>query len=220
MSYEYEYSNDNCAVTIIVTVIIIILFLWCVWPWLVGMTYNEGYGNLMRNAYAPFAPDARRATGYTQMELNEKEILPTPPYFNPKTMAIMDGGSNTDAIMNGGGFQYRAKKPWDQMDYQELETITHPPWKKIYTEGDDKSMYLLDDGGNGNLGLQYNMCSKSCCSSQWPTPFSLPTDPLICNNKDKFMPSPYYCNNGWQDSGCLCLTKPQYANLMNRGNNA
>ncbi|AYV78262.1 MAG: hypothetical protein Edafosvirus8_12 [Edafosvirus sp.] len=209
-------SNENCVVTIVVTVIIIILFIWCVWPMLTGVSFNEGFN---MKGYVP-SPNARVAVGYNQMELSQQEIVPTPPYFSHQTLAVMDGGRNTNAIMNNGNFEYRAQKPWDQMDYQELEGYQHPPWKQIYTEGDNKNMYLLDDGGNGNLGLQYDMCSKSCCSNQWPTPFKLPTDPLICANKDKFMPSPYFCNNGFQDSGCLCMTKPQYANLMNRGNNA
>lgn len=78
----------------------------------------------------------------------------------------------------------------------------------------------LDDGEGGSLGLNYNLCSKSCCSEQWPTPFKLPYDKFICGNKDKFMPSPYMCNNAWQDSGCVCLTKKQSNFLTERGTNA
>ncbi len=93
-----------------------------------------------------------------------------------------------------------------------------PPWaqnKNGYGETD-----ILDDGMNGNAGLNFNMCSKSCCSAQYPPPFSMPMDPLVSNSKDTFVPSSYTCNNGWQDTGCLCMTKEQQLLLNKRGNNA
>jgi hypothetical protein len=80
--------------------------------------------------------------------------------------------------------------------------------------------YLLDDGSNGNSGLHTNLCSPSCCSSQYPLPFKLKYDRAVCQNKDKFVPNNYMCNNSWQDSGCLCLTKKQSTFLHNRGGNA
>jgi len=79
--------------------------------------------------------------------------------------------------------------------------------------------YFLDDGAGGELGIQYNLCSKSCCSDQWPTPFKQKFDPYVCGNKDKFVPSNIYCNNSFQDSGCLCMTKDQAKFLYNRGGN-
>ena len=38
-------------------------------------------------------------------------------------------------------------------------------------------------------------------------------------NKDKYVPSNIMCNNAYQDSGCLCLTKEQAGFLSNRGGN-
>ncbi len=84
------------------------------------------------------------------------------------------------------------------------------------TYGDN---YFLDDGAKGELGLSSNMCSKSCCSPQYPPPFNLPIDPMVCNSKQKFIPSSYTCNNGWQDTGCLCMTEDQANFLSKRGNN-
>ncbi len=78
----------------------------------------------------------------------------------------------------------------------------------------------LNDGANGNMGMGFNLCSKSCCSAQYPPPFGLPVDPLVCESKQEFVPSTYTCNNGWQDSGCLCMTKEQALFLNTRGNNA
>lgn len=79
--------------------------------------------------------------------------------------------------------------------------------------------YLLDDGANGDFTVHRNLCSKSCCSEQWPTPFKQKYDPFVCNNKDKFVPSQITCNNSYQDSGCLCLSKKQADFLYNRGGN-
>jgi hypothetical protein len=72
---------------------------------------------------------------------------------------------------------------------------------------------------NENMTFQYNVCSKACCTPQYPTPFSVPVDPMTCGSIGDFVPSNYTCNNGWQDTGCLCLTREQSDFLNNRGNN-
>jgi len=79
--------------------------------------------------------------------------------------------------------------------------------------------YFLDDGANGEFSIQHNLCSKSCCSEQWPTPFKLKNDPYVCKNKKDFVPSRMMCNNSFQDSGCLCLTRKQAKFIYNRGTN-
>ncbi len=77
----------------------------------------------------------------------------------------------------------------------------------------------LDDGNNGLMGLNYNMCSKSCCSKQYPTPFTQDVDVVADSMSDKFTPSQYTCNNAWQNTGCVCMTKNQKSFLASRGNN-
>lgn len=79
--------------------------------------------------------------------------------------------------------------------------------------------YFIPDGGNGTLGLTSNLCSKSCCFPQYPLPFEMPVDPLLCNSEEEFVPSSYTCNNGIQDTGCLCMTKEQSQFLGRRGGN-
>lgn len=79
--------------------------------------------------------------------------------------------------------------------------------------------YFLDDGAGGEMSIQHNLCSKSCCSAQWPTPFKQKYDPYVCGNKDNFIPSNIMCNNTFNDSGCLCLSKKQGQFLYNRGGN-
>lgn len=79
--------------------------------------------------------------------------------------------------------------------------------------------YLLDDGADGTLGLQYNMCSPSCCSSQYPVPFALPSDPAICGEQE-YVPTNFTCMSGDQNAGCMCLSKEQADFLGSRGGNA
>ena len=55
--------------------------------------------------------------------------------------------------------------------------------------------YFLDDGADGEMSIQHNLCSKSCCVSQWPTPFKMKYDPYVCQNKDKFVQSRIFCSN-------------------------
>ena len=78
-------------------------------------------------------------------------------------------------------------------------------------------MDKLDDGYNGAMGLNFNVCSKSCCSAQYPPSFKLPTDPFVEKNKDKFVPNSFMCNNAWQDTGCVCMTQKQRDYLTKRG---
>lgn len=92
------------------------------------------------------------------------------------------------------------------------------PWDSNQSEMN--TMYMLDDGANGNLALQDNMCSKSCCSPQYPTPFPMPFDPLVCGSEQEFVPSNFTCTNSNQNVGCMCLTKEQADFLGSRGGNA
>lgn len=78
----------------------------------------------------------------------------------------------------------------------------------------------LADGEGGNYSLSTNLCSPSCCSPTYPVPFKLEQDPLIDANKEEYVYNDMYCNNSWQDAGCLCLTKKQADFIRNRGGNA
>ena len=93
------------------------------------------------------------------------------------------------------------------------ETVI-PAWGNNYGLMDD-----LDDGANGNMKLDNNLCSPSCCSQQYPTPHKIKTDPLVCGREDDFVPTNYYCSNSWNDSGCLCASKEQVNFLATRGGN-
>jgi hypothetical protein len=137
---------------------------------------------------------------YTSSDLNEpKDTMPSPPedknkaYVEPKTGILLDGP----------GFE---KGEFEGVPQETLSAIP-------------SNYYFLDDGAGGEMSIQHNLCSKSCCSEQWPTPFKQKYDPYVCGNKDEFVPSQTFCNNSFQDSGCLCLTKKQAQFLYNRGSN-
>jgi hypothetical protein len=115
------------------------------------------------------------------------------PHVNPKTGMLMDGP----------GFERG-----------DVEGVTQEVMSMI-----PSNYYFLSDGANGEMSIQHNLCSKSCCSSQWPTPFKQKYDPYVCQNKDQFVPSNVFCSNTFQDSGCLCLTKAQSQFISNRGLN-
>ena len=89
-----------------------------------------------------------------------------------------------------------------------------PAWGASYGDVDK-----LDDGGDGLYGLNYSLCSKSCCSPQYPTPFPMDKDVVMEKLKGSFVPNSYKCNNGWQDSGCVCMTGKQRDFLSERGGN-
>lgn len=106
------------------------------------------------------------------------------------------------------------ESPVDELavDYDEEADSSSP-----YTV--PSNFYFIDDGANGEMSIQHNLCSRSCCAEQWPTPFKQKYDPYVCQNKNDFVSSNIMCNNSFQDSGCLCLTKKQAQFMYNRGGN-
>lgn len=111
----------------------------------------------------------------------------------------------------------------DVEDVQENFYTTSVPDVANVPEGVSdfsESYYLLDDGNDRQDLILDNLCSKSCCSPQYPTPFNLVDNKEVCKNKDKYVGSNIFCNNPYQDSGCLCLTRDQAISLSNRGGNA
>ena len=82
------------------------------------------------------------------------------------------------------------------------------------------NFFLLDDGANGEMSVQNNLCSKSCCSPSWPVPFKERSDPFVCNGLKNglYTPSNLFCSNSFQDAGCACLTKEQGRFINQRGN--
>jgi hypothetical protein len=131
-----------------------------------------------------------------EKNMKQEEIPIKPTYVN----------TDVRSLMSGSGFipQEQISGPWSMEDNTNKYGII---------DG-------LDDGANGSLGLHFAMMSPSCCSEQYPPSFPLKTDKFICNNKDKFGPSPFIGNNAWQDSGCVCTSTAFLKHMSERGGNA
>jgi hypothetical protein len=76
--------------------------------------------------------------------------------------------------------------------------------------------YYSEDFNNNYFDLKYDtpighdmekiVCSKSCCSTQWPTSESTQVkDPKI--NMNEYLPTNLNCNDGIHDTGCICKKK-------------
>jgi len=130
------------------------------------------------------------------VDVSQKELTATAPNYS----------SYSDIIESGAMYEPQSK-------YYNTQGVQVSLSDK---EGDKTN----GDTELGDNSLTFNMCSKSCCSEQWPVPFKMPVDKMLCNSKDKFIPTDYMCNNGWQDGGCLCLKKEQGDFINSRGNNS
>jgi len=120
-------------------------------------------------------------------EMPESEMpMGEMPEMPDKNMPHVD--AKTGSLLDGPGYE---QGPIDGVSQEVLQNIP-------------SNYYFLDDGAGGEMSVQNNLCSKSCCSEQWPTPFKQRSDPFICANKDKFVSSRMFCNNSFQDAG---LTK-------------
>jgi hypothetical protein len=132
----------------------------------------------------PFNEHYESTSGLEELEgMEEGEDL---PYVNAETAAMVDGP----------GFE----KTEDELSGIEEIPVSAP-----------SNYYFLDDGADGEMSIQHNLCSKSCCSEQWPTPFKLKYDPYVCGSKDgltkgkdgvirdgkggEFTSSRVFCNN-------------------------
>lgn len=143
----------------------------------------------------------------------DQDIVPKPVMVMPSKMEMDSEGEkrnpNIDvtvgSIMDGPGYERSGNK----VDGVEQEIFSRIP----------ADYYFLDDGANGKYSVTSNLFSKSCCSTQWPTPFHQKYDPYVCNNKDEYVGSNYMGNNTFQDAGCMCLNQAQAKFLYNRGGN-
>jgi hypothetical protein len=103
-------------------------------------------------------------------------------------------------------------------NFEKMNQTVEPPWSNKVEKKADYGK--VDSLSPVRMGLNYNLCSKSCCSQQWPVPFSLAPDKLVKDSGKEYVPSSYTCNNSWQDSGCLCMEKDQALFLESRGTNS
>lgn len=151
-----------------------------------------------------FTTEQRYDTGYYDPMANmQGENIPMADRKNYESLVYDDV---TKSIMTGSQFMANTgliTPPW-----------IAPAWAPDALGPSSKSEFDASDYENDSRML-YNKCSLSCCSSQYPTPFQLDTDPTVCNKdgENKYLSSQYTCMSNTGGSGCLCMSEQQVGNL-------
>lgn len=145
--------------------------------------------------------------------------------------ATDDGKRIIDSIVNGQIYKQSLVNGNPPATVSQTDIITSgtdyleqidviPAWGDQFSSAETLLENELSDGEGGSYTLATNLCSPSCCSQQYPVPFKLESNENICANRDNFVPSNIVCNNTWNNSGCMCITKKQMNYLRDRGGNA
>ena len=194
-----ERSDSTSVVKFLVIVVIIALFLWIICPFFNSAEHFDSAQHFVSDPMVRFNEDIVTVDA-NPLEFREREIpvVPAPSY-----------DAYTHTVQAGSEFI-------PQKNY-------FTPWGTMIKVGDTSA----DGGPNDVTGvtgvadntMNFNQCSPACCSAQWPVPFKMPVDKMLCNSEETYVPTSYFCNNGWQDSGCLCMTKDQSDFLQTRGQN-
>jgi hypothetical protein len=146
--------------------------------------------------WRPVSRRGRMAEHLTNVSQNSKPVSFNPRLFNPDI---------SEQVVDD--------------NFIPLPTKADAPWS--VNKGNFGESEILDDGASGNLAMGFNMCSKNCCSGGvWPAPHSMPPDDFLLMSGKEFLPSNLTCSNGFQDSGCLCMTPQQSKFLLGRGSNS
>lgn len=95
----------------------------------------------------------------------------------------------------------------------------YPKMDDFYRKEIDHYVNYMTNNDIAHNKLDLNVCSKSCCSGQWPTSIMMPLDPRV---KPGFVNTNLNCtgfNSGQHGVGCLCVSQDQFDYVANRGNN-
>lgn len=139
---------------------------------------------------------------FKSIKSNNNVISNNPIVYDQKKISIIPSSCDDDTgiIQSGSKFIHQ--------DHY------FTPWGTVIAADGSST----NDSLNSDYTMSFKKCNSSCCSDQWPVPFKI-NDDLLCNSEDEFVPTSYYCNDGFQNSGCLCMTKKQSDFLNSRGLN-
>jgi len=123
-------------------------------------------------------------------------VLPTKNCNNNEYLTVCDGSTCSDV--------------------QNYTVAQESNVEKAYTENKGKvTTDKIVDQRVESASLLNAQCSADCCDKQWPPPFTLTPDTNV--DTTNIVPSGYMCNNSWNNTGCLCMTKNMSNILKNRG---
>lgn len=207
-----DFLESECLTNILIVVISIIVFVWFVYPMLAksfssNEDFDEDFADVNLEVKIPLpikavVPEKQLViTQSTLPVVTDTGAVVINKDLTPPRTAIVKPLLGKPILGNSPLLD-------TQFDNQPLPTVVVPP-----------NSYLLDDGNEGNSGLQNAVCSKSCCGKQWPVPFKMSYDEDACDNDNKYVPSNLTCSNGIS-SGCMCVNSQQFDQLSNRGGNA
>ena len=81
--------------------------------------------------------------------------------------------------------------------------------EKVIAENDDNEKKVIHNQA------MHPICSPACCVPQYPVPFKITNDEI----GSEYIKTGMTCNNSWQSTGCLCMTKDYDNFLRSRGRN-
>ncbi len=160
--------NTNCSAGQFSAILLILVLCFsCLW-WLFGSNQPRLYNEPFEATKDP------EVWGEAEGEEDE-EGLPLGP---AGCLARGRGGADvpfvnaqTGTLLDGPGFESAAALGTGDANISGTEEIpTTIP----------SDYYFLDDGANGEMRIENNLFSPSCCGAQWPTPFKKSYDPYVC----------------------------------------
>lgn len=203
-----EKLQDKRTMIIFLLVVLgVVIFLWLVLPSHITISVPQMQEQEQYEAFDANAEQVNAEMAGKEEQVSKQVVSADAPFIDAKTGTLIDGPGYEKGEMEGAG-------------QDVLSTIR-------------SNYYMLDDGANGEFGLQNGLFSKQCCSEQWPTPFKAGKyDPYVCANKkngnstgitnngngeveidgNTYTTSSYFGNNSFNDAG---LTK-----LMDRDSQA
>ena len=188
MAFKFDFKNKECILTFSLIAIVVIILVWMIYPAFSKNNSVEISENFNPEQEQIMTPEEAQAQGVVNEMVGSESVPAEEGDTTGEAIPVINaqGGESgpfvdprTGTLMDGPGFE--------KCEIEGTPEVTSSSIPANY--------YFLDDGAGGEMSIQHNLCSPSCCSEQWPTPFKNKYDPYVCQNKDKFVGSNIYCNN-------------------------
>ena len=148
-----QMPENKDLITISVVIFVLVVFVLVILPTLRNMC-------MAPTQTSTVMPTTEMKEQFNSQEMPEVAAPAMPEAVMPEQVdAPVDANmpyvdSKTGTLIDGPGFEK-----------QEVDDVYREPSSTI-----PSNYYFLDDGAGGEMSIQHNLCSRSCCSEQWPTP--------------------------------------------------